>query len=124
MTLARARYDWNRFSSGGGFETEIQFSPPGGSFVSVNGLAIKHHLTIDTDGSNTNTMNAHCTVSESLLTDAGYTVRNAQNEVDMKDHLVKYIDSTGIEGEYVIKQCFPDETVGVITFILGDYGNP
>ena len=90
----------------------------------MNGLAIKHHLTIDTDGSNTNTMNAHCTVSESLLTDAGYTVRNAQNEVDMKDHLVKYIDSTGIEGEYVIKQCFPDETVGVITFILGDYGNP
>lgn len=124
MTLARARSDWQRFSSGDEWSTPIQISPPGGSFVTVDGLAIKHHLSIDTDGSNINSQNAHCTISEALMVAAGLTVRDAQNVVAMNDFLLKYTDSTGTEGEYVIKQAFPDETVGMITFILGNYGNP
>lgn len=125
MTLARAISDWKRFTSEGGFETPITFTPPsGGSSVTINGLAIKHHISIDTDGVNTGSMNAHLTISESELDDAGYPIRDANNVVNMKNHLVKYTDSTGVEGEYIIKQVLPDETVDVITFILGEYGSP
>ena len=123
MSLTRARNDWLRFSSGGGFETDITVTPPGGSPVTVQGIAMKHHLSIDTDGANTNSMNAHATIAEKLLIDESYPVRNAEGVVAMYNHLLRYTDSTGVEKEYAIQQVFPDETVGVITFILGNYGS-
>lgn len=85
----------------------------------VVGLHTKHHLGIDTDGNMVNTKNAHIAISESNLT--GYPVRNAKGEVSMRGHLVLCKDSTGVEKTYKIEQTFPDETVGLIVIILGDY---
>jgi hypothetical protein len=39
------------------------------------------------------------------------------------NHLVNVKDSTGNLRNYVIMENFPDETLGMITCILGDYGN-
>lgn len=124
MSLERARADWIRFSTGGGFEVDLTFETPSGSVTkTVQGIGMKHHLSVDSEGVNVNQLNAHITVSENELIDAGYPVRNGSDIVDLKDHKLRYADSTGVEKEYLIKQTYPDETVGMITCILGEYGS-
>jgi hypothetical protein len=103
------------------FGVSISFTSPASDTATVVGLATKHHLTISPEGTPMNGKNAHISVSESKLVDAGYPVRNANGEVDLKRHRVTWKDSTGNVRNYVINQWFPDETVGLIVCILGDY---
>lgn len=120
----QAKDDWQRFTSDpDGFGTSINFlaPAPGNETADIVGLATKHHLGIDSDGVPINTKNTHVSVSEQLLIDAGYPVRDAEDEVAMLRHRVKFEDSTGTEKEYAIQEMFPDETVGILTFILGDF---
>lgn len=97
----------------------ILLSPFGDELV-VIGLHTKHHLGIDNDGNFVNSKNAHISVSEKFLTDAGYPVR-INGEVNLSGHRVKVADSTGVVKTYSIDQWFPNETVGLITCILGTY---
>lgn len=87
--------------------------------MEVVGLHTKHYLGVDTDGNIVNSKNAHIAISESNL--SGYPVRNAKGEVAMRGHLARCKDSTGTEKTYKIEQTLPDETVGLIVIILGDY---
>ena len=87
----------------------------------ITGLHTKHHLAIDTDGNQVNSKNAHISFSESQLTALSYPLRNANGEVDLKDHKVTVKDSTGLDKNYVIREWFPDETIGIIVCILGDF---
>ena len=124
LTL-QARKDWKRIIESGGFEEDIIFQTPD-SFVlpvavTVQGLATKHNLQVDTDGNAVSGKNVHITVSEDRLVSEGYPVRNSNKEVSLIAHKVDYADSTGILKNYVVLECYPDETVGVITCILGDY---
>lgn len=89
--------------------------------VDVKGLHTKHHTDIDTDGNLVNTKNAHIAISEKFLTDAGYPVRNSAGEVSLFNHKVTVKDSTGLNKQYVIREFFPDETIGLIVCILGDF---
>lgn len=89
--------------------------------VDVKGLHTKHHISIDTDDNLVNTKNAHIAISEKFLTDAGYPVRNAAGEVSLFNHKVTVKDSTGLNKQYVIREFFPDETIGLIVCILGDF---
>lgn len=86
----------------------------------VYGLFTKHHLAVDADGNPTNSRNAHVSVAEQKFIDAGITVRNGANQVNLKGHKVTVKDSTGIDHTYTIRQWFPDETIGLIVCILGD----
>jgi hypothetical protein len=123
MSLERARSDWKRFSSAGGFEVDLTFeTPSGGTSVTVQGIGIKHHLSIDTDGQNVNALNSHISVCEELLVEAGYPTRDSDEIVSLYGHKVSFEDSTGIEKSYFINQSYPDETVGIITCILGEDG--
>lgn len=116
----QATSDWGRFSSDpDGFGTTISFEAPGAETADIVGLATKHHLSIDSEGNPMSSKNAHCSVSEKLLVDAGYPVR-LNDEVAMIGHKVAWVDSTGASKDYVVEQNYPDETVGMITFILGD----
>jgi len=120
----QAKSDWQRFSSdpdAWGISISFQAPGPGNENADIVGLATKHHITIDTDGVAINSKNTHISVSEQLLVDEGYPVRDGSQEVAMLRHRVKYTDSTGVEKEYAIQEMFPDETVGMITFILGDF---
>ena len=126
LTL-QARKDWKRIIESGGFEEDIIFKTPD-SFntavqVTIQGLATKHNLNVDTDGNAVSGKNVHITVSEDTLVLAGYPVRNTSEEVSLIDHKVDYTDSSGVLKHYVVLECFPDETVGVITCILGDYSD-
>lgn len=106
-----------------GFGREIAITPVGGgTTVNIIGLATKHHLGFDpTTGVSVNVKNAHITFHESLLTDQGYVVRNAKGEVSLYNHKVVTADSTGLDKEYVIREFFPDESLGLIVCILGDF---
>ena len=116
----RAKTDVQRFTSDpDGFGTTISFEAPTTETADIVGLATKHHISIDTEGNPINTKNAHVSVSEQLLVDAGYPVR-VFGEVSMEQHKVSWVDSTGVSKDYVVEQHFPDETVGLIVFILGD----
>jgi hypothetical protein len=89
----------------------------------IDGLHSKHHLAIDTDGNQVNSKSAHISFSEQELIDKEptYPIRNANGEVDLKGHKVTVKDSTGIDKNYVVREWFPDETIGLIVCILGDF---
>jgi hypothetical protein len=99
---------------------EITFTAPTGEIAIINGLHTKHHLGIDTEGARVNSKNAHISISEKLLTDASYPVRNAIGEVSLFNHRVAVADSTGIVKNYKITENYPDETIGLIVCILSD----
>ena len=103
------------------FGVSITFTAPTNETATINGLHSKHHMAIGTDGNMINSKNAHISFSEELLTAKNYPVRKA-GEVNLKDHKVSVKDSTGISKNYVIREWFQDETIGLITSILGSFG--
>lgn len=118
-----AKDDWQQFTSDTttGFGTDITITTPDDvTSVDIAGLATKHHIGIDTEGELVNTKNAHISFSEKQLTDASYPVRDSDGEVALYGHKATWIDSTGTSVTYVIREWFPDETIGVILCILGD----
>jgi hypothetical protein len=123
MSLERAKYDWLRFSTNGGFQVAITLTPLSGTPLSCVALATKHHNSIGTDGLPVNSKNVHISLIESYLVVLGYTVRDANQEVNLRNHKVSFADSSGVVKNYIIKETLPDETVGVITCLLGDYGS-
>jgi len=104
-----------------GFGVEQTFEAPNGKIAIVVGLHTKHHLSVDLEGNNVNGKNTHSSIHEQLLIDAGYPVRNTDGEVDFKGHKVTAPDSNGNQITYVINEWFPDESVGLIVCILGDF---
>lgn len=125
MGLAKAIADMKRFSQGS-FSVEITFTNITESeSVVVNGLISKHNLSINPEnGLPVNAKNAHISVVESVLNDADYTTRNAENEIDLKDHKVSFTDlASEINFTYLIDESMPSETTGLIVCTLGDHIN-
>lgn len=103
-------------------------NPAGTETATVNVIHSKHHLGVDTDGNRINVKNAHIAFAENNLSAAGlasmgtpYTIRNAAQEVALTDHRVMVADSTGVVKNYIIRESYPDEMVGLIVCILGDF---
>lgn len=120
--LDSARRLWqNKTSNPDAFGVTLSFTAPGGQTATIVGHHTKHHLQVDTGGQAVNGTNIHVTVSEKLLTDLAYPVRNADGEVTLYSHRVSAKDSTGNTRHYVVREQFPNETVGVIVMILGEY---
>lgn len=119
--LQAAKADAKKHVMEGGFEETITLSTPdGASSIETTGFATKHHINFDTDGTAINAKNAHICVDENSLSLAGYPVR-IDEEVNLLNHRVIFADSSGINKKYIIKENFPDETLGLIVCILGDY---
>lgn len=90
--------------------------------VTVGGTVKKHHLTFDENGMvKGNVKNATCTVSELSLNAANYPVRNANGEVTFEGHRVSWSDVNGTAITYAVNEWWPDERLGVLVLILGDY---
>jgi len=121
MSIDSARVDIQRFLTTGGFQVNVSLTSPDGKVVSIKALAVKHFTTVDTDGNQINTKNARVTLVENNLITLNYPTRNAKGEVNLKSHKLDYADSTGILKHFVVKEWYPDETLGIITLILGDY---
>lgn len=122
MSLNQARRDIIRFSQKE-WSVDLLIEDLSGLAVTVKGFASKHHLGIDPQtGIPVNTKNTHCSISEKVLTDAGFSVRNADKEVMMVGWKVTWTDSSGTQFIYKINETMPDETLGLIVCFLGDYG--
>lgn len=102
------------------FGRSMVFVAPNNSQATVTGLHSKHYLGVDTDGNMINTKNAHVSISEHFLNLQNYPVR-VDGKVKMKGHKVTVVDSTGSSVTYKIREAFPNETIGLIVCILGDY---
>lgn len=120
--LQKARRDARKFLTSGGFEENITLiSADGLNTTATKGWASKHWINYGTDGLPANSKNAHITIDEELLKAAGFVVRNANKEVFLEGVRVNVDDSSGEIKNYIIKEWFPDETLGLIACILGDY---
>ncbi len=119
--IEQAQKDWQAITNNKSeFGVTLKFKAPTNEEAEVAGLHTKHHLGFDEMGKPVNSKTAYITVSEKLLTDAGYPVR-VNGEVKLVNHLVTVKDSTGTEKNYIIQQWMPDETLGAITLVLGVY---
>lgn len=116
-----AKRDAKFFVSNGGFEEDIELvTPSKDKTLLLTGFATKHHINFDSDGNPINSKNVHICIDESVLVANGYPVRNAKGEIFLKNHQVSFSDSSGIVKTYVVRENFPDETLGLIVCILGD----
>lgn len=107
-----------------GFAKLIYLNDLSGNEATVKGIHSKHSNTINGEtGTVVKGTNATASISESEIKAANpnYQIRNANNEVAMLGHKLNVTDSNGELRNYIILENWPDETLGLITFILGDY---
>ena len=122
MNIAdRAIRDAKRFTGDiNGFGLSIDLIAPTAETITVIGYTTKHHLSYDAEtGAQVSSKTASVAISEGNLT--GYPVRDGNNEVSMLDHRVTFTDSAGIVSNFIVVGSYPDEKVGLIILILGDY---
>lgn len=121
-----AKSDWQKISSDSGptgAGQELIFQSPTNAVAIVTGLATTHHMAVAYDPETgaekkVNVKNVHVSVSEQLLIDAAYPVRDSNGRVAMNGHNVRFVNSADQSLRYSIAECFPDETIGVIVFML------
>jgi hypothetical protein len=90
--------------------------------VTCNALAFRHSLVVDPNtGLLVNGRNARVTVSELSLKALNYPVRNSNNVVAMKDHVLTWTDVSQQTRSYIVGQQFPDESTGLILLELSVY---
>jgi hypothetical protein len=94
---------------------------PSENRIIIQGLATRHRQTYDPDsGLPIVGKNNHCTFSEKTLNERGYATRNTKGDIIVKGWLVSWEDTTGIN-KYKIEEPEPDETLGLIKCMLGEY---
>lgn len=109
-------------SSLAGFGVRITLtSHVNGVTKTVTGIHNKHHLSIDGDGNQVHSKNATIAIHEEVLNDVDYPVRDKNKEVAMIKDEVTVKDSTGVDKNYRIKSQMPDESFGLLVFVLEDF---
>ena len=119
--LDKARRDSKKYVTAGGFHEDITLATPDGfTTLQTTGFVSKHWINFDTDGNAINAKNAHICVDQTALEAANYPYLK-DKEVHLYKHRVTTKDSSGNNKEYVVNEHYPDETLGLIVCILGDY---
>lgn len=110
------------FVNKAGYQIDIEIeSKDGSQIINITGWAVKHFGSFGSDGNQVNTKNIHVTIDEDVLVGLSYPVRNAKGEINLIQHKVRFIDSSGVQKSYLVRENFPDENLGLIVLILGDY---
>lgn len=105
-----------------GFTKSIQFTANDGvTTATIRGMSAVIHLGVDNQGEFVNTRKAHVSIVESSLTDQGFPTRDQNNALTLKGNKVNVIDSTGQTEQYVVRENYPDEALGLIVCMLGDW---
>lgn len=105
-----------------GFAVPILFTTPGGTISqNINGVAINHSTTVNDFGAPIRGKTARVTISENLLNATEYPVRNTDNTIALKDHLVSWTDSAGLFYYGIITEILPDRSLGLVRCIVSDY---
>lgn len=117
--LDMARNDFARFATKGGFEVDVNLKATNDTEANVKGIASKIYAGVDTDGQLMKGAKVHVTFIEADLPD--YPLRNSGGEVDLERHIITLKFANGVDQKFMVSESYPDETIGNITCILGDY---
>lgn len=124
MNLAeRAIADIKKITSNANeFGVSVALTDLDGATAAFNAITTQHYLSVK-DGLIVNAKNASIAFSEGALLEVNpaYPVRNSKDEVSMNGHLCNIKNSTGRVQKYIVLQSWPDEAIGLIILILGDY---
>lgn len=123
LDIARRDAKFITTSTEGGFAVEAVLIDQNGVSATINGLHKKTWLNYDNDRATMVDMKlGHFDFAESVLTEAAptYSIRNSDGEVHMFNHRVTLPDARGTQITYLIKEWYPDETLGLIVCMLAD----
>lgn len=117
--LSLARADWERFSQSA-FDLDVIFRvsyETGAETATIKALFAEISQPIETDGNWVIADIARLTFSENLLKteNPAYPIRNTGGLVAMNQQKITVTNSAGIILDLVIKNAYPDSTVGMIT---------
>ena len=120
--IQRARADWNRLiqiAAG----TELTFIAPSSERASVSGTGVDNRITFETDGQDAIGRLVHSAITEEaiLTVTPDYPTRDDDNRLDFTDHLIFFAGANGVLNRYKVRNWYPDDATGVITFDLEDY---
>ncbi len=101
-----------------GWAANITITKPGEAAAVIQGLHSKIHLNMDSEGNVVSTKKATVSFSEGALP---WSIRYANQEVDLYDFIYEVADSTGVVKKYSSKLWLPDELVGLIVVMLDNY---
>jgi hypothetical protein len=100
------------------FASPIILTAPDDTVLNTNALQTKHHSGMDSDGFRVSAKQHSVVISEKVLQDANYPYLTVNDEILLKGHTVETTDSSGKSALYLVQDCFPDRTLGIIVLIL------
>ena len=119
--LARARQDVKKIVTNSGFQNDVfLINPLSMAFIQLKGLTSKHWIKFDTDGSPINAKNVHLNLVEEDIQALGFETKGKNGNVKLIDYYVIVQDSTNVYKNYQVKEVYPNESLGLIVFILGN----
>ena len=119
--LARARQDAKKIVTNLGFQNDVfLINPLSMAFIQLKGLTSKHWLQLDSDGSPINAKNVHLNLIEKDIQELGFETRGKNGNINLLDYYVIVQDSTNNYKKYQVKEVYPNESLGMIIFILGN----
>ena len=119
--LAQARKDAKHVVTKLGFQNDVfLINPLSMDFIRLKGLTSKHWIKFDTDGSPINAKNVHLNLIEKDIQELGFETRGKNGNVNLLDYYVIVQDSTNNYKKYQVKEVYPNESLGLIVFILGN----
>ena len=114
--------DAKQFINSGGYQVDLTITTPDNNLtINITGWAVKHSGSFDSDGNQVNTKIVKATVDEAVLVANGINVRNYKDEISLIKYRVSFSDSSGNLKNYVVRENLPDENLGLIVLILGDF---
>ena len=119
--LAQARKDAKHVVTKLGFQNDVfLINNLSMNFIQLKGLTSKHWIKFDTDGSPINAKNVHLNLVEEDIQALGFETRGKNGNVKLIDYYVIVQDSTNVYKKYQVKEVYPNESLGLIVFILGN----
>ena len=119
--LAQAREDAKHVVTKLGFQNDVfLINNLSMNFIQLKGLTSKHWLQLDSDGSPINAKNVHLNLIEKDIQELGFETRGKNGNVNLLDYYVIVQDSTNNYKKYQVKEVYPNESLGLIVFILGN----
>ena len=119
--LAQARKDAKHVVTKLGFQNDVfLINNLSMNFIQLKGLTSKHWIQFDSDGSPINAKNVHLNLIEQDIKELGFETRGKNGNVNLLDYYVIVQDSTNNYKKYQVKEVYPNESLGLIVFILGN----
>lgn len=120
--IDRAKADTRQITSNSNeFGRSCVFVAPTSETATVNAIVNQHHTAFNEMNERVNAKISTIAVSESLLTDAGYPTRNADGDVFFGKTTAGRHRVTADGQEYICREWFTDDTVGLIVLMLGEW---